>query len=187
MNGTGGLPPVPFGMLDPVTPRQEGTAVDALAVGPVTAVGALGADPCRATARTPGSSPPAEKRHRERDRSAMSSGCPAGLPDVEATPSIVLVVTGRVTRAAVPALCAELESLLYDAEGVIRDPGAGVDCDVGGVIQADLALVEAVVRLGLVARRAGGRQLRLRRAPPELQALLDLVGLGDVVTPGERS
>ncbi|MGW5276271.1 STAS domain-containing protein [Streptomyces sp. NPDC004044] len=100
---------------------------------------------------------------------------------------IVLVVSGRVTRAAVPGLCAELESLLYDAEGAIRDPDAGVDCDVGGVVQTDLALVEAVARLGLVARRAGGRQLRLRRAPPELQALLDLVGLTDVVTLGEQS
>ncbi|MET7861197.1 STAS domain-containing protein [Streptomyces sp. NPDC005318] len=98
---------------------------------------------------------------------------------------IVLVVTGRVTRAAVPGLCAELESLLYDAEGTMRDPAAGVDCDVGGVVQADLALVEAVARLGLITRRAGGRRLRLRRVPPELRALLDLVGLTDVVNLGE--
>ncbi|MER5358640.1 hypothetical protein [Streptomyces sp. NPDC002785] len=90
----------------------------------------------------------------------MSFGRRFGLPDVEAMTPIVLVVTGRVTRAAVPGLCAELESLLYDPEGALRDPDAGVDCDVGGVVQADLALVEAVARLGLVARRAGGRRLR---------------------------
>jgi ABC-type transporter Mla MlaB component len=95
--------------------------------------------------------------------------------------SRVLVVTGRVTRAAVPGLCAELESLLYDPGGALRDPDAGVDCDVGGVVHADLVLVEAVARLGLVARRAGGRGLRLRNAPPDLRALLDLVGLADVV------
>ncbi|MER5848494.1 STAS domain-containing protein [Streptomyces sp. NPDC002012] len=114
----------------------------------------------------------------------MSFGRRSGLPDVEATTPIVLVVTGRVTRAAVPGLCAELESLLYDPEGAVRDPDAGVDCDVGGVVQADLALVEAIARLGLVARRAGGRRLRLRNTPPELQSLLDMVGLADVVDVG---
>ncbi|MCX4788877.1 MULTISPECIES: STAS domain-containing protein [unclassified Streptomyces] len=111
----------------------------------------------------------------------MSFGRRAGLPGVEGRTSIVLVVTGRVTRATVPGLCAELESLLYDPGDVVREPDAGVDCDVGGVVQADLALVEAIARLGLIARRAGGRRLRLRNAPPELRALLDLVGLADMV------
>ncbi|WP_405685079.1 STAS domain-containing protein [Streptomyces sp. NBC_00057] len=97
---------------------------------------------------------------------------------------IVLAVTGRVTRAAVPGLCAELESLLYDPEGAVRDPRTGVDCDVGGVAQPDLALVEAIARLGLITRRAGGRRLRLRNVPPELQSLIDLVGLADVVDVG---
>nr|WP_229866933.1 STAS domain-containing protein [Streptomyces gelaticus] len=96
------------------------------------------------------------------------------------TPNL-LVVTGRVTRAAVPGLCAELEALLYDPDGSVRAPDTGVDCDVGGVAQVDLALVEAIARLGLVARRAGGRKLRLRNVPPELRGLLDLVGLADVV------
>jgi ABC-type transporter Mla MlaB component len=116
----------------------------------------------------------------------MSSGRRTGLPDVESKTPIVLVVTGRVTRGAVPGLCAELESLLYDPEGALRDPDTGVDCDVGGIVQADLALVEAIARLGLIARRAGGRQLRLRNVPPELQSLLDLVGLADVVDLGEQ-
>ncbi|MET7629594.1 STAS domain-containing protein [Streptomyces sp. NBC_00121] len=97
-----------------------------------------------------------------------------------------LVIAGRVTRPDVPALCAELESLLYDPEGRARDPDAGVDCDVGGVVQVDLVLVEAIARLGLVARRAGGRRLRLRNVPPELRNLLDLVGLADVVDVEER-
>ncbi|MFF2327766.1 MULTISPECIES: STAS domain-containing protein [unclassified Streptomyces] len=111
----------------------------------------------------------------------MSFGRGSGHPDVEATTPIVLAVTGRVTQAAVPGLCAELESLLYAPDGALRDPAAGVDCDVGGVERADLALVEAVARLGLVARRAGGRRLRLRHVPPELKNLLDLVGLDDAV------
>ncbi|MFF1645704.1 STAS domain-containing protein [Streptomyces sp. NPDC058240] len=117
----------------------------------------------------------------------MSFGRRTGLPDVEPMTPNLLVGTGRVTRAAVPGLCAELETLLYDPgdpDGAVRDPDAGVDCDVGGVVHVDLALVEAIARLGLVARRAGGRRLRLRNVPPELQSLLDLVGLADVVDVG---
>ncbi|MFD3971732.1 lipid asymmetry maintenance protein MlaB [Streptomyces cyaneofuscatus] len=105
----------------------------------------------------------------------MSFGHRAGPPVVAAMNPIVLVVTGRVTRDAVPALCAELETLLTGPRGA-----APVECDVGGVERADLALVEAVARLALVARRAG-RPLRLRRVGPEFQGLLDLVGLADVV------
>nr|WP_234421972.1 MULTISPECIES: STAS domain-containing protein [unclassified Streptomyces] len=93
---------------------------------------------------------------------------------------IVLVVAGHVTRDVVPALCTELETLLNDPRSAALDPAAPVECDVGGVDRADLALVEAVARLTLVARRAG-RQLRLRRVGPELQGLLGLVGLADVV------
>lgn len=87
-----------------------------------------------------------------------------------------LVLTGRITRADVPGLCAELEALLSRPT-----EAAVVDCDVGGVLRPDLALVEALARLGLVARRAGGIELRLRNVPGELRALLDLVGLADVV------
>ncbi|MEU9062272.1 STAS domain-containing protein [Streptomyces sp. NPDC048430] len=106
----------------------------------------------------------------------MSFGHPAGLSGVDAMTPNALVITGRVTRADVPGLCAELEALLSGAPAV-----AVVDCDVGGVVHPDLTLVEAIARLGLVARRAGGVELRLRNVPAELGALLDLVGLGDVV------
>ncbi|MEW2193089.1 STAS domain-containing protein [Streptomyces microflavus] len=115
----------------------------------------------------------------------MSFGHRTGLPVVAAMNPIVLVVTGHVTRDVVPALCTELETLLNGPRGAAPDQGAPdlaapVECDLGGVERADLALVEAVARLALVARRAG-RQLRLRRVGPELQGLLDLVGLADVV------
>lgn len=95
----------------------------------------------------------------------------------------VLVITGRVTRADVPGLCDRLEALLYDAVEA-AGPSAVVDCDVGGVVRPDLALVEAIARLGLVVRRAGAGELRLRNVPAGLQALLDLVGLADVVGVG---
>lgn len=105
----------------------------------------------------------------------MSFGRPAGLCGVDAMTPNVLVVTGRITRADVPVLCAELEALLTGVPGP-----AVVDCDVGGVVRPDLTLVEAIARLGLVARRAGAG-LRLCDAPAELRVLLDLVGLADVV------
>ncbi|MFE3665844.1 STAS domain-containing protein [Streptomyces sp. NPDC059164] len=113
----------------------------------------------------------------------------SGLPGVDAENPITLTVTGRVSRAVVPDLCAELERALAAPRGAAPVPGAAVDCDVGGVVRPDLTAVEAVARLGLVARRAGVT-LRLLRVPPELRALLDLVGLADVVAleegPGER-
>ncbi len=109
----------------------------------------------------------------------MSSGRGAGLCGVDAMTPNALRITGRVTRADVPGLCAELESLLH-RPGDAGPPGV-VDCDVGGVIRPDLVLVEALARLALVVRRAGGAELRLRDVPPELRSLLDLVGLADVV------
>jgi hypothetical protein len=44
----------------------------------------------------------------------------------------------------------------------------------------DLAMVDALARLQLCARRRGLR-LRLRDVTPQLEGLLDLVGLGDVL------
>jgi ABC-type transporter Mla MlaB component len=106
----------------------------------------------------------------------MSFRGDAGQWGVDATTPNALVVTGQVTRAEVPGLCAELEALLSGPSAV-----TWVDCDVGGVVHPDLALVEAIARLGLVARRAGDVELRLRNVPPELGSLLELVGLSGVV------
>ncbi|MFJ3588507.1 MULTISPECIES: STAS domain-containing protein [unclassified Streptomyces] len=94
---------------------------------------------------------------------------------------VALVVTGRVTRAGVPRLCAELEAILAASDAAV------VDCDVGGLERADLAAVEAIARLSLVARRSGGRRLRLCGTPPELRLLIDLVGLADVLALAEGS
>ncbi|MEK8144635.1 STAS domain-containing protein [Streptomyces sp. M10(2022)] len=90
-----------------------------------------------------------------------------------------LVVTGRINRADVPGLCARLEALLGSGVPEVT----AVDCDVSGVVYPDLALVEAVARLGLVARRTGGVELRLRNVPPEVRVLLELTGLADVIGP----
>ena len=61
-----------------------------------------------------------------------------------------------------------------------------VDADTDEVVarvdarRPDLALVDALARLQLDARRRGGR-LRLRNATDELRGLLELVGLADVL------
>ncbi|MEV6792478.1 STAS domain-containing protein [Streptomyces sp. NPDC051320] len=103
----------------------------------------------------------------------MSSVRRAGLPLVDVTGPIALVVAGPVGRADVPRLCAELRALLTSTGASV------VDCDVGALTCPDLAAVEAVVRLRLTARRHGSR-VRLRNAAPALVALLELVGLADV-------
>ncbi|WP_406383444.1 STAS domain-containing protein [Streptomyces sp. NBC_01618] len=105
----------------------------------------------------------------------MSFGPGAGLFGMDPLPSAVLVLSGRVTRAGTPRLCADLETILATSDAAV------VDCDVGGVVHPDLAAVETIARLSLVARREGGRRLRLRGTPAELQLLLDLVGLGAAV------
>ncbi|MFJ3695507.1 STAS domain-containing protein [Streptomyces sp. NPDC090052] len=107
----------------------------------------------------------------------MSSGRRAGLPDVDVTDPLVLVVTGPVGRADVPRLCEELRLLLRGAGAAAR-AAVPVDCDMGGLVRPGLAAVEAVAGLRLTALRHGGR-LRLRNAPPELTELLSLAGLAE--------
>ncbi|MFI6688177.1 lipid asymmetry maintenance protein MlaB [Streptomyces sp. NPDC050485] len=103
----------------------------------------------------------------------MSSAPSRGLIGVEATDPAepaVLVVSAPVTFADVPLLCERLRALY----------GGGVEevvCDLAALTRADLAAVEAVARLRLTARRAGGR-LRVRNAGAGVAALLELAGLG---------
>lgn len=86
----------------------------------------------------------------------------------------VFALGGVVVRSQIPALSAHLQALLTN------DDNAAVICDVGALRRADLAAVEALARLQLTARR-GGRRLWLRRASPELRALLALTGLAEVL------
>ncbi|MET7340281.1 STAS domain-containing protein [Streptomyces sp. NPDC005547] len=94
-------------------------------------------------------------------------------------PAAVVVLPDHLTRADVPRLCAELRAALA------ASPTATPACDVSAAVHPDLTTIEALARLTLVTRRAGAR-LRLRGTPPELRALLDLVGLGEMAgEPGE--
>ncbi len=106
----------------------------------------------------------------------MSFRRAGGLPRMDASPPPALVVSGHVTREAVPHLCADLEALLSASDAPV------VDCDVRAIAHPDLTTVEAIARLALTARRANGRRLRLRGTPPGLRALLELVGLGEVTS-----
>ncbi|MDT9699979.1 STAS domain-containing protein [Streptomyces sp. P17] len=100
----------------------------------------------------------------------MSSGCPPGLPIVDAMTPAVLVPAGPVTKDQVTGLCDDVRALL---EG--SGPGVVV-CDVAGLGPPGLGAVDLLARLQLAARRRGGR-IRLRDPDPALLALLDLVGL----------
>ena len=89
----------------------------------------------------------------------------------------ILVVLGPIARADIPALCESACALLEDGDA---DP---VICDVGALVDPDAVTVDALARLQLTARRLG-RGVRLHRACGDLQALLDLMGLSDVLPLG---
>ncbi|MCX4577089.1 STAS domain-containing protein [Streptomyces sp. NBC_01571] len=100
----------------------------------------------------------------------MSSVPPAGLLTVDAMTPAVLVLPALVTRDEVPGLCDDVRARLTATGGGV------VVCDVAGLGPPGLATVDALARMELAARRAGGR-IRLRDPAPPLRALLDLVGL----------
>ncbi len=96
------------------------------------------------------------------------------LVEVPEQEVVVLTIGDSVARAEIPALCARLRALLESgaAETVV--------CDVGGLARVDLAAVDALARLRLVAKRHG-RRFRARNASAELQALLAFLGLSEAV------
>ncbi|WP_328494358.1 STAS domain-containing protein [Streptomyces sp. NBC_00414] len=100
----------------------------------------------------------------------MSSARPPGLPNVDATTPAVLVLPGPVARDDVPRLCETVRARLQPSGAHI------VVCDVAGLGPPGLTTIDALARMQLAARRAGGR-IRLRAPDPALRALLALVGL----------
>jgi ABC-type transporter Mla MlaB component len=83
-------------------------------------------------------------------------------------------IRGPIARSDLPGLCDRVCNLL--AAG-----GETVRCDVSGV-EPDAVTVEAIARLQLAAGRRGCR-VELVNASPELQGLVDLLGLRDVFSP----
>jgi anti-anti-sigma regulatory factor len=106
----------------------------------------------------------------------MNSGRAGGLSFVgRQSSSIVLVFGGPVTADEVPSLCNRVCGLLSttDAELVV--------CDVGAVVDPDVAAVDALARLQLAATRLG-RRVCVRNASPEFRALLAFMGLAEVIS-----
>lgn len=91
-----------------------------------------------------------------------------------------LTLTGTLTREATQGLCEEARSLLQatDADVLV--------CDVADLGPPVLAAIDALARLQLTARRAGGR-IRLRNPAPHLRELLDLVGLPMEIEMGRQA
>lgn len=105
----------------------------------------------------------------------MSSGPPVGPPLVE-TRRLALPGPSPTERHAA-ALCARL-ARLYD------DGAAAVVCDAGAVTAPGLGAVAVLARLRLAARGRGA--LTVTGAPPALRALLDLVGLRELLGQPEQ-
>ncbi|MFF4173142.1 STAS domain-containing protein [Streptomyces sp. NPDC001744] len=92
----------------------------------------------------------------------------AGEPDTGRP--LVVTLTARPGREEVARLCARLAAA----------PPAGVVCEAGALVRADLAAVDALARLGLAAARHGHR-IRFRGVGPDLRVLLRLAGLEETL------
>ena len=88
--------------------------------------------------------------------------------------SVTFEIRGPLSDTVVEEVCARFASLLDRTESVV------VACDVGELGPPDLAYVDALARMQLIARRRG-RSIELHRACPTLRAVLDLVGLSAVL------
>jgi ABC-type transporter Mla MlaB component len=84
--------------------------------------------------------------------------------------TVVLVLGGMITRAAVPWLCEHVRRLLARSDADL------VTCDVAALSDPDPTAIDALARLQLTARRMG-RSIRLRHVQAKLAALLELTGL----------
>ncbi|MFG2499775.1 STAS domain-containing protein [Streptomyces sp. NPDC048441] len=113
----------------------------------------------------------------------MSSGAQPSHPHM--TPKTTppdLILTGTLDHETTRHLCEAARAALQAAEA----DGDVLVCDVAGLGPPVLAAIDALARLQLTARRAGGR-IRLRNAAPDLRELLDLVGLPIEVEVGRQA
>jgi hypothetical protein len=95
-------------------------------------------------------------------------------PDAHATCGLDVRVDGLLAAPAVPRLCEQLV-ILVDCAGVGR-----LSVDLGQLDEPDLATIDALARLALVARRRSA-QVTVRTTNGALEELLGLAGLGVLV------
>jgi ABC-type transporter Mla MlaB component len=88
--------------------------------------------------------------------------------------TIVLPISGRLTRADIAPLCDRLRQRLEPGHITV------VICDLCEVVDPDSVTLEALARLALTVRRFGGR-LELRYVSRRVQDLVVLVGLVEVL------
>jgi hypothetical protein len=93
-------------------------------------------------------------------------------------PATGLMALRAVTRADVNAACERLHALAGGGEIEV------IACDVSA-LAAEVAAVDALARLALVARRLGC-PLKVRRASPELRDLVAFCGLSDALGVGRN-
>jgi ABC-type transporter Mla MlaB component len=93
--------------------------------------------------------------------------------DVPAPATLAFAIRGPIARGDLPGLCDRVCALLAET------PATVAVCDVRGV-QVDAVTIDAVARLQLAARRHDCR-IRLCNASSELLALVDFMGLTDVL------
>jgi ABC-type transporter Mla MlaB component len=98
-----------------------------------------------------------------------------GVPAPATNPSpATLTIRGRIAAADARPLCDDASKLLAERAGDI------LVCDVKGLVATDAGTVDALCRLALIARRLGS-PIVLQGASPELCALIDLMGLANIV------
>lgn len=94
-------------------------------------------------------------------------------------PHRTIRLRGSVERADVDGVCARASSELA------RCPPGDVSCDLEGVEDPALPVVEVLARLALIGRRNRHR-MRLEHASPAILELLRLCGLSDVLGENAR-
>ncbi|WP_343245935.1 STAS domain-containing protein [Streptomyces sp. SID5785] len=96
----------------------------------------------------------------------------------------VVVLAGPIRAGDAPQLCDRVRTALG---GAPADAGVRtVVCDVSAVTSTDLATLDALARMQLAARRAGGR-IRLRDPSPRLALLLGITGFDGVLAAEGRA
>lgn len=86
--------------------------------------------------------------------------------------TVSFAITGPIAREDLPGICKRVRSVLDESGSVVR-------CDVAG-IEPDAVTIDALARLQLAARRRGSA-VRLCNACDELIALVELMGLTNVL------
>jgi hypothetical protein len=87
----------------------------------------------------------------------------------------VFVFRGSIKPADVPALCERARLLFGDARS------GPVICQASG-LHSDLATIDALSHLGLIARQVGV-EIRFEGASPAFRELVRLLGLSEVLCP----